>query len=142
MKVGKLAGKIGMKLAQSRAKNDPEFLADITKAFLKKYFKQITREDLLDYYNHKKDLVELIAPNIDKLTEFADKISLDTSQIKELIDQHMPQFEISWIKIWWKEDHKHLYAALVNQPKEKQEDMENWIVEQVQNLTKELVSKL
>lgn len=142
MKVGKLAAKIGMKLAQSRAKNDPEFLADITKAALKKYFRQITGEDLLDYYKNKKNLTELIGSNMNKLTEFADKISLDTKDIKELIDQHMTQFEISWIKIWWKEDHKHLYAALMNQPKEKQEDMENWIVEQVQNIAKELTSKL
>ena len=138
----RLSSNIAIRLVQSRAQNDPEFLADISKAFLNKYFKLITKADFLYYFENDKDLSELVSPNLEKLGEYAKKVHLDTKQVKELINLHMPNFEIGWVKDWWKTDHKHLYAALVNQPVQKQKDMEIWIVDQVEEIVKKLTSKL
>lgn len=128
-----------MKLAESRM-DDPEFLADICRAILNKYFKDVTKYDLLDAFKNNQPITELVNPNLGKIKQFGEKFYIDTKKIKELIDNHMVDFEIAWIYDWWKKDQKPLYAAMINNTD--RHKMEKYVTTQVNLIVVDIKAKL
>ena len=135
----KFVGNVAMKIALSRT-NDPEFLADIVKTILNKYFKNVSKYDLLYAFEHNNPITELVNPNLNKIKEYAERFYIDTAKIKELIDLHINEFEIAWIYDWWKKDHKELYAAMVNNVK--RAEMEEYITTQINLIVVDIKAKL
>jgi len=141
IKAQKFIANFAVRLAQSRAEHDPEFLADITKIFLNKYFfNNLTPNELIVAFEKGEDLTSMIKENMHVLKKYADKAHLNTSKIKGLIGQYLPEFEIDWIYQWWKTDQKRLYASLKNY--HNRDNLEIYLADQIKVVANKLVSSL
>lgn len=137
----KFISNFAVRIAQSRAENDPEFLADIVKIFLNKYFfNSLTPNQLIVAFEEKEDLTSMINQNMHVLKKLSERVHLDSSKIKDLITRYLPEFEIDWIYQWWQTDQKKLYAALKNY--HNRDNLEIYLVLEVKAVADKLVSSL
>lgn len=137
----KFVSNFAIRLAQSRAENDPEFLADISTIFLNKYFfNDLTPNELIVAFERGEDLTSLIRQNMHVLEKLSKRVHLDKSKIKNLISQYLPEFEIDWIYTWWKSDQKKLYAAMKNY--HNRDNLEIYMADQVKAVADKLVNSL
>ena len=136
MNIKHLAVKIGRKVIE----RNPEMMAKITRSFLNKYFKNLEADDLEQSFEKKQDLTELLDTNIDKLRKFSEEYGISVEEIKQMINDNLHDFELSWILDWWKSDQPRLYGCIINHPQ--RQEFETWIVQQVYKLAYSIEDKL
>jgi hypothetical protein len=136
MNIKHIAVKIGRKVIE----RNPEVMAKITRSFLNRYFKNLQVDELEQSFEQRKDLTELLDTNIDKLRKFSEEYGISTTEIKQMINDNLHDFDISWILEWWKKDQNRLYGCIINHPQRM--EFETWIVEQVFKLADKIKEKL
>lgn len=136
MNIKKLAVKIGRKVVE----RNPEIMAKITRSFLNRYFKNLEVDELEQCFETKQDLTNMIDTNIDKLRKFSEEYGISSQEIKQMINDNLHDFEISWILDWWKSDQPRLYGCIINHPQ--RQEFETWIVQQVYKLAYSIEDKL
>lgn len=119
---------------------DPEFVKTTTRTILNEQFRNLSPDRIEYAFEHNEDLTKYIEGNLNKLSDVTTNLGIDTTDIKNLLKEHTPSFNISWIYQWWKKDQKAFYGMLINHPDKTM--FEIWLVSQLTNISRRLMSKL